>query len=107
MTGLVEIKDGKIVASENAIQTIINFEKQKAEMELFEQSFKNALKDKMEELGIEKFSIEGLTATIRKATTRQSLDSKRLKEELPDVYDEYLKTSDVASSITIKISDDE
>lgn len=105
MNNLVEIKDGQIIANQNAVDKIIEFKKTMDEMELLKKSFENALKDKMEELGIENFTIGNLKASIRKATTRKTVDTKRMKEEIPDIYEEYLKTSDVASSITLKIEE--
>ena len=47
----------------------------------------------------------GLSATLKESYSKTTLDSKRLKEELPEIYEEYSKTSDVASSITLTIAD--
>lgn len=105
MNELVKIENNEILVNENAVDQIIKFEKLKEEMDLKEKEFKQALKDKMEELGIEKFCINGLSAVIRKGTTRTSIDTKRLKEELPDVYEDYSKTTNVSSSIILTISD--
>jgi predicted phage-related endonuclease len=63
----------------------------------------------MEENGItECYKINGeiegsLKVSYRKASTRTTLDSKKLKEELPDIYDEYSKISNVSSSISISV----
>ena len=105
MNELVKIENNEIVVNESAVEQIIKFEKLKEEMDLKEKEFKQALKDKMEELGIEKFCINGLSAVVRKATTRTSIDTKKLKEELPDIYEEYSKTTDVNSSIVLTIAD--
>ena len=52
-----------------------------------------------------KFSWEGeyLTLSRRKATTRVTLDSTKVKKLYPDVYAECQKTSEVSESLTIKI----
>lgn len=105
MNELVKIENNEIVVNESTVEQIIKFEKMKEEMDLKEKEFKQALKDKMEELGIKKFCVNGLSAIIRDSSTRTSLDSKRLKEELPDIYEEYSKTTDVNSSIVLTIAD--
>ncbi len=105
MNELVKIENNEIVIANETIEKIKNFEKVKAEMDLMQKDLKQQLKDKMESLGIKKFIANGLCATIKNATTRTTLDSKKLKEELPDIYEEYSKTSDVASSITLTVAD--
>lgn len=105
MNEVVKIENDKIVVNSEIVSELKGYLKWKEDMDLKEKEFKQALKDKMETLGIEKFCIEGLSAVIRKGTTRTSIDSKRLKEELPDIYEEYSKTTDVNSSIVLTITD--
>ena len=70
-----------------------------------EKELKASLKNAMETKGIKKFIINGLCANIKEATNRTSIDSKRLKEECPDIYEAYSKTTPVASSITLTFED--
>jgi predicted phage-related endonuclease len=105
MNELVKIEDNQIVIANETIEKIKNFQKIKAEMDLIEKDLKQQLKDKMEEVGLKKFIVNGLCATIKNATTRTTLDSKKLKEELPDIYEEYSKTTEVASSISLTIGE--
>lgn len=46
---------------------------------------------------------EGLTITLKRPFTRNSIDSKKLAAELPDVYDKYAKTIEVKGNVTIKL----
>ena len=80
--------------------------KLRKESELADKEIIQQLKDYMEENGIETLSLDGLIFTYRKGSVRTSLDSKRLKEELPDIYEEFSKTSQVASSVVVKVLDD-
>lgn len=105
MNELVKIENNEIVVNTDIAKELKNYIRWKAEMDLKEKNFKQSLKDKMEELGIKKFCTNGLAAVIRDATTRTSIDTKRLKEELPDIYEEYSKTTDVSSSIILTIAD--
>lgn len=105
MNELVKVENGKIEVAKEVVKQIIDFQKIKLEMDLKEKELKKVLKEKMEECGITKWSTDGLCATITSATTRTTLDSKKLKEELPDIYDEYSKTSNVSSSIRLIIGE--
>ena len=105
MNNLVKIENNNIIVANEIIEQFKNFKKQKEEMELKEKEFKQALKDAMEECNIKKFCINGLSATYKEGTCRVTLDTKKLKEDLPDIYEEYSKTSEVASSITLTIAD--
>lgn len=105
MNELVKIENNEIVVVPEIIEQFKNFKKQKDEMDLKEKQFKQELKDQMEKLGIKKFIINGLSAVIKDGSTKTTLDTKKLKEELPDIYNEYSKTSEVASSITLTIAD--
>lgn len=44
--------------------------------------------------------------TYKPATTRESVDTKRLKTEMPDVYKNFVKISDVKSSVTATLIKD-
>lgn len=105
MNSLVKIENNEIIVAKEAVQQIKDFEKLKAEIDLKEKELKQGLKDAMEELGIKKFIVNGLCATIKEATVRKSLDTTRIKNELPDIYEEYLKETPVSSSITLTIAD--
>jgi predicted phage-related endonuclease len=72
-------------------------------MELLEKQLKEEIKEAMEKNNVTSLEFGELKIKYRSATTRTSLDSKRLKEELPDIYEEYSKTSEVSSSISISV----
>lgn len=105
MNELVKVENGKIEVAKELVKQIVEFQKVKLEMDLKEKELKNSLKEAMEACGITKWTTDGLCATITSASTRTTLDSKRLKEELPDVYEEYSKTSNVSSSLRLIIGE--
>lgn len=102
---IVKIENNEIVVATEVVEQIKEFEKAKARIDIMEKELKASLKNAMELKGIEKIIINGLCATIKKATTRTAIDSKRLKEECPDIYEEYSKTTPVSSSITLTFED--
>lgn len=48
-------------------------------------------------------TIDGLKFTYVGPSKRKSVDTKKLKEEYPEIYKKLIKESDVASSIRTKI----
>lgn len=57
----------------------------------------------MELYNIEKWETDKLVVTMTKAYSKQTVDSKKLKEDMPDVYAKYSKETQVKSSVKIKI----
>lgn len=78
------------------------YEKQYKEQE---KEFKTRLTKLMGEAGIYNISIGGLKISYVKGYTKSSIDSTRLKKEMPEVVEKYSKTTNV--SPTIKITQDE
>lgn len=79
-------------------QTIEAIEKLEEVVKLF----REAVLSEMQLKGIKKFDNGQISITYIEPTTRVSIDSKKLKEELPDVYKKYSKESEVKASIKIK-----
>ena len=57
----------------------------------------------MQEIGKTSIIKDGIRVLYKEGTTRTSIDSTRLKNELPDIYEKYSKTSDVSASISISV----
>lgn len=64
--------------------------------------FKTALCSYMMSHSIKKISADKYTITLTLPTTSTTIDSKRLKAEMPDVYSQFLKTTSRKASVTIK-----
>ena len=64
--------------------------------------YKKQIKEEMEQRGLLQIKIGKRTVSYVAPATRESLDTKKLKENLPDVYEAYKKVSKVAGSIRIK-----
>ena len=105
MNELVKIENGEVIVAEDVINQIIEFNKAKKEMEYQEKLLKDGLMNAMNELGITKFIINGLSAQIKSGSIRVTVDSKRLKEECPEIYKTYSKETEVKPSIILTISE--
>ena len=57
----------------------------------------------MEQKGVVKLDNDVVTITYIAPTDRETFDSKKFKEEQPDMYDEYVKISPVKASVRIKV----
>lgn len=68
-----------------------------------QKELKEELLQAMEKYNIKKWDNEVMTITYTAPTTRTNIDSAKLKKDLPDVYNSYLKNSNVKSSIRIKL----
>lgn len=80
--------------------------KLQAELDEMENSFKQNLIQMFEsipELETNSVSLDGLKFTYTKPYTKTSVDSKKLKEEYPEIYNKVTKTSNVKSSIKTTI----
>lgn len=82
---------------------IAEFERQVKEIKKQEDELKKAILAEMENKGIIKLDTPDLAITYVAPTNRETLDTKALKEELPDIYDTYVKISPVKPSIRIRL----
>ena len=57
----------------------------------------------MEKYGVKKFETDEVTFTYVAPTTRNTIDSKALKAEQPDIAALYTKTSNVKASVKITV----
>lgn len=103
MEQMVRYENGTMTVESTICQQIALFKKKALEIELLEKELKQKIKNCMEEHGVTEFENDFLKVSYRKASTRTTVDSKKLKEELPDIYEAYTKTSAVASSIVMEV----
>lgn len=103
MNELIKYEDSKIVVADEVIKKLRKLEEKRLEIELTMKTFKEDLLELMEQNDMkESFEIGNMKVAYKKATQRTTLDTKKVKEELPDVFEKYSKTSDVKSSISIE-----
>lgn len=85
------------------IKGIVNLTVQKKQIEEQEKAMRVQLMAAMEKYGVKQFDSEQVRFTYVAPTTRTTIDSAKLKKELPDVAAKYSKTSNVSASIQIKV----
>lgn len=64
---------------------------------------REGLKAEMEKSGVKKWETDNIVVTYVNATERKGIDTTRLKEEQPSIYEQYSKITNVNSTIKIKL----
>jgi hypothetical protein len=101
-----------IIASELELklqQAEIELAKRQLEIEQYEtdvKAYREQLKEMMEKQNILNWKSPNGIVSISyvSAYTKGSVDSKRLQKERPDIYNAYLKTSNVKSTIKVSVN---
>ena len=102
---LIKIENGLNILDTETASKIVEFEKQMKEIKKQEDALKQLILQEMEDKKILSLKDEtiGLGISYIAPTERETLDSKRLREEKPETYDEYINFTPVKSSIRIKV----
>lgn len=85
------------------MQKIADLDRQKKLLEAHDKVFRQELQEAMDKYGIKKFENDILKITYVEPTTRTSIDSVKLKKELPAVAEKYTKVSQVKGSVRIEV----
>lgn len=85
------------------MQMIAAIDLQKKQLEAQDKIFRQELQEAMDKYGVKKFENDILKITYVEPTTRETIDSKKLKEELPAVAAKYTKISQVKGSVRIEV----
>lgn len=91
-------KDAAVV-----IKAIADLTIQKKKIEEQEKEMRVQLVKAMEQYGVKKFESDSVTFTYTAPTVRNSIDSVKLKKEMPEVAAKYTKTSNVSASVKIEV----
>lgn len=85
------------------MQSIVNINQQKKILEDRDKAVRQELQKAMDEFGIKSFENDLLKVTYVEPTTRTTIDSTRLKKELPAIAEKYSKVSQVKGSVRIEV----
>ena len=101
MNDIIKIENGHLAAQtiEYIRATEARMKKEKEDYD----AFKRELLKAMEGNGITKIDTDTVTVSYIGATTRETFDSKAFKADMPELYDEYTRFTDVSPSIRIKV----
>lgn len=100
---LIKVENGIGILDTEVSKKVAEFEKALKEIKEKEEELKQNILSEMESKNILKLETDSLTVTYIAPAERETFDSKRFREDNPDLYDEYVKFSPVKSSIRIKV----
>lgn len=100
---LIKVYGEAAILDGTTAKHIAEFEKMAKEIKAKEDELKKAILTEMESKGIIKLETDELTISYVAATDRETFDSKKLRADNPDLYDEYIRMSTVKQSIRIKL----
>ena len=103
MDEMIVFENGNAVITKEVLDQIAVIDTQMKFYDTQYKILKEQLKEKMEEAGIIKIEMPDVDITYVGPTQRESLDSKALRAEEPEIYNKFIKKSDVKSSIRIKV----
>ena len=99
---LIKTETGYVL-DPTTMETLKLFEQKMQAIKKYEDDVKKAIKAEMEAKGIVKIESDDLVINYIQPTDRETFDAKKLRQDNPDLYDQYVKISKVASSIRIKV----
>lgn len=102
---LPAVAQDKSIVGQDIIETIRTLLVRQQEINAVMDDFKAKLKSAMKENGIKSFKCEAFSATIAKDSLVTSFNSKKFKEDHPDLFSEYSTTSVRAGSFTLKLNE--
>ena len=99
---LIKVENGYVL-DKQSLDQIKEVEKLAKSLKAKQDAIKAELLKVMEDNNIVKFENEDLLINYIGPTQRETFDSKQLKADNPDLYDLYVKLSEVKSSVRIKL----
>ncbi len=100
---LIKVENEIGILDTEVSKKVAEFEKAIKEIKEKEEELKQNILTEMENKNILKLETDDLTITYIAPAERETFDSKKFREENPDLYDEYVKFSPVKSSIRVKV----
>lgn len=87
----------------SVMQGIADLDRQKKVLEAQDKVLRQELQEAMDKYGVKKFENDILKITYVEPTTRSTIDSAKLKKDLPAIAEKYTKVSPVKGSVRIEV----
>jgi hypothetical protein len=84
-------------------QIIVDCEKRVKEAKIQGETLRTGLLNQMMEKGLKRIETERMLLTVKEPYERETLDSKKVKESAPEIYNECKKVTKIKESLLIKI----
>lgn len=100
---LIKVENGLSILDTETSRKIAEFEKAIKDMQEKEKALKEAILEEMKQKNIIKIDTPELTISYVEETYRETFDKDLFREQNPDLYDNYIKMSNVKPSLRIKV----
>lgn len=101
MNNIIEIKNGQL--AENAVTLLIQKEQEAKRAKDEYEALKADLLTAMEQYNVVKIDTPEILVNYIAPSESERLDTKALKEAVPDLYNEFVKFVSVKASVRIKV----
>ena len=105
MENIIIVDENDTFLSPKVAMALVDIEKQIKALKNKEDEIKKALLEEMEARQILKIETDTVSVSYVAKYDRESLDSKKLRAEKPDLFDEYVRITPVSPSIRIKVKE--
>lgn len=100
---LIKIEEKNVTLLEDVTSELIRIDKLEKQLKEEKNNLRSKLLEEMEKNNIKKIDMEALSITYKEQSMRETFNSKKFREDNPDLYDEYIEFSPIKSSLLIKV----
>ena len=100
---LIRMEGNNAMLTPSASVMLAEFERQAKEIKAKQDELKQRILEEMERNNILKIDTDELSITYIAPTSRETFDHKSFRKDNPDLYDEYVKISNVSASVRMKL----
>lgn len=95
------LTESQLTELTEAEKILSDLKRREEEVKKQRETIMEALKESMEKLGVTSYETDFLKITYVASYKKSTIDTKKLKDEKPEIYKEYLKESEVSPSVKI------
>ncbi len=99
---LIRVENNIAVANEELINAALEVKFLEEKLKAKKDALTLSLLEEMQNKGIKKIETPDVVISYIDESERETFDSKKFREDYPDMYDEYVKFSKVKASVRIK-----
>lgn len=103
MDKLIRIEQNTALLNPEVSSRLAEFERMAKEIKAKQDELKQRVLAEMEEHGILKIETDELIINYIAPSNRETFDSKAFRKDNPDLYDNYVKISEVSASVRMKV----
>lgn len=99
---LIKVENELVLASDELIAEVLEVKLLEERLKAKKDNLTLSLMEEMQDKGIMKIETDDVVISYVAESERETFDSKKFREDYPDMYDEYVKFTTVKPSVRIK-----